>query len=82
VANIMRIPVIVVVDPKLPVQDASPSSGVRQGEPGQGVVRLRQQHRARSSALRFAKRTGLDVITVPYKSSPQAVTDVVSGQVS
>ena len=30
----------------------------------------------------FAKRAGLDLLHVPYKSSPQALTDVMAGRVS
>ena len=81
VANVMRIPVIVVVDPKLPVKTLSELVAYGKANPGKVSFGYGNSI-GQVVGASFAKRTGLDVITVPYKSSPQAVTDVVSGQVS
>ena len=79
-AQIMRIPVILVVDPKLPHQQPAGARRVREGQSRQGVVRLRQQHRAGGGRERSRSRPASTVITVPYKSTPQAMTDVMGGQ--
>jgi tripartite-type tricarboxylate transporter receptor subunit TctC len=81
VANIMRIPVIVVVDPKLPVKTLPELVAYAKANPGQVSFGYGNSI-GQVVGASFAKRTGLDVITVPYKSTPQAITDVVSGQVS
>ena len=81
VANIMRIPVIVVVDPKLPVKTLPELVAYAKANPGKVSFGYGNSI-GQVVGASFAKRTGLDVITVPYKSTPQAITDVVSGQVS
>ena len=82
IAGIMLIPVIVVVDPKLPINSM----------PGTGRLYARRTPArcpsatatasGRSSARAFAKQAGITVTPIPYKSSPQAMTDVMGGQVS
>jgi len=81
VASVMRIPVIVVVDPKLPVNTLPELIAYAKANPnkisfgyGNSIGQV--------VGASFAKRVGIDVITVPYKSSPQAMTDVISGQVN
>jgi len=81
VANIMRIPVIVVVDPKLPVKTLSDLVAYAKANPGKVSFGYGNSI-GQVVGASFAKRTGIDVITVPYKSSPQALSDVVGGQVT
>jgi tripartite-type tricarboxylate transporter receptor subunit TctC len=81
VANVMRIPVIVVVDPKLPVKTLQDLVAYAKANPGKVSFGYGNSI-GQVVGASFAKRTGIDVITVPYKSSPQALTDVISGQVS
>src|SRR6266436_2627608 len=81
IAGIMRIPVIVVVNPKLPVN--SLSELVAYGKANPGKVSFGYGNSVgQVVGASFAKRTGLDVITVPYKSTPQSITDLLGGQIS
>jgi tripartite-type tricarboxylate transporter receptor subunit TctC len=81
VANIMRIPVIIVVDPKLPVKTLADLVAYAKAHPGKVSFGYGNSI-GQVVGASFAKRTGIDVITVPYKSSPQALTDVLSGQLT
>ena len=81
VANVMRIPVIIVVDPKLPVASLPELITYAKANPGKLSFGYGNSI-GQVVGASFAKRTGLEVITVPYKSTPQAMTDVISGQVS
>jgi len=77
----MNIPVIVVVDPKLPInnmQDLVAYAKARPGKVSFGYGNSIGQVVGAS----FAKAAGIEVVSVPYKSSPQAMTDVMGGQVS
>lgn len=81
VANIMRIPVVIVVDPKLPVKTLQDLVAYAKASPGKVSFGYGNSI-GQVVGASFAKRTGIDVITVPYKSSPQALSDVVGGQVN
>jgi len=81
VAGVMRIPVIVVVDPKLPVKTLSELIAYAKANPGKLSFGYGNSI-GQVVGASFAKRVGIEVITVPYKSTPQAMTDVMSGQVS
>jgi len=81
VANIMRIPVIVVVDPKLPIKTLADLVTYAKANPGKVSFGYGNSI-GQVVGASFAKRTGIEVITVPYKSSPQALSDVVGGQVN
>ena len=81
VAGVMRIPVIIVVDPKLPVASLPELITYAKANPGKLSFGYGNSI-GQVVGASFAKRTGLEVITVPYKSTPQAMTDVISGQVS
>jgi len=81
VAGIMIIPVIVVVDPKLPINSMQELIAYAKANPGKvtfGYGNSIGQVVGASSA----KAAGITVTPVPYKSSPQAMTDVMGGQVS
>ena len=81
IANIMRIPVVIVADPKLPVKTLQDLVTYAKANPGKVSFGYGNSI-GQVVGASFAKRTGLDVITVPYKSSPQALSDVVGGQVN
>ena len=81
IANIMRIPVIIVVNPKLGVGNLNEL--VTYGKTNPGKLSFGYGNSVgQVVGASFARRTGLDVVTVPYKSTPQAITDVLGGQVS
>lgn len=81
IANIMRIPVIVVVHPKLPVKDLKDLVAYAKANPGKVSFGYGNSI-GQVVGASFAKRSGLEVITVPYKSTPQAITDVLGEQIT
>ncbi|MCC6193141.1 MAG: tripartite tricarboxylate transporter substrate binding protein [Burkholderiales bacterium] len=81
IANVMLIPVIIVVDPKLPIKTLQDLVAYTKANPGKVSFGYGNSI-GQVVGASFAKRTGLDVITVPYKSSPQALTDVMGGQLT
>src|SRR5438876_3215707 len=81
VAGIMNIPVIVVVDPKLPINSMRELIAYSKARPGKVSFGYGNSI-GQVVGASFAKSAGMEIITVPYKSSPQAMTDVMSGQVS
>jgi tripartite-type tricarboxylate transporter receptor subunit TctC len=80
VANVMRIPVIIVVDPKLPVRTLSDLIAYARAQPGKVSFGYGNSI-GQVVGASVARRAGLDVVTVPYKSTPQAITDTISGQI-
>jgi len=81
VANVMRIPVIIVVDPKLPVRTLAELVAYAKANPGKVSFGYGNSI-GQVVGASFARRSGIEVITVPYKSTPQAITDTIGGQVS
>jgi tripartite-type tricarboxylate transporter receptor subunit TctC len=81
VAGLMRIPVILVVDPKIPVNSLQELIDYAKARPGKLSFGYGNSI-GQVVGASFARRMGLDVVSVPYKSSPQAMTDVISGQVT
>jgi len=80
VAGIMNIPVIVVVDPKLPINSLQDLVAYAKARPGQVSFGYGNSI-GQVVGASFAKAAGIEVVSVPYKSSPQAMTDVMGGQV-
>ena len=81
VANIMRIPVIMVVDLKSGINSLTELVAYAKANPGKASFGYGNSI-GQVVGASFAKQTGLEVITVPYKSTPQAITDVLGGQVT
>ena len=81
VANIMRIPVIIVVNPKSGITSLAELVAYAKANPGKASFGYGNSI-GQVVGASFAKQTGLEVITVPYKSTPQAITDVLGGQVT
>ena len=81
VAGIMIIPVIVVVDPKLPINSMQELISYTKANPGKVSFGYGNSI-GQVVGASFAKAVGITVTPVPYKSSPQAMTDVVGGQIS
>ena len=81
IAGIMIIPVIVVVDPKLPINSMQELIAYTKANPGKVTFGYGNSI-GQVVGASFAKAAGITVTPVPYKSSPQAMTDVMGGQVS
>ena len=76
-----NLPFMLVVDPKLPVKSVQDLVAYAKANPGKltyaygnstGIV----------AGETFKRAAGIDVLKVPYKSTPPAITDVVGGRVS
>ena len=81
VSGIMAIPVIVVVNPKLPVATLAELIAYAKARPGK-VAYGYGNSIGQVTGAAFAKAAAIDVIATPYKSSPQAMTDLMGEQVT
>ena len=71
---------IMVVSADVAVQDASPSSS--RGEEEAGQAHLRQRQLVEPRRRRDVQADGdTDILHVPYKSNPLAITDLLGGQI-
>ena len=80
IGGIMNIPVIVVVNPKLPVNSLKELIGYAKARPGK-VSYGYGNSIGQVTGAAFAKAAAIDVIATPYKSSPQAMTDLMGEQI-
>ena len=81
VARIMYIPVVVVVDPKLPIHSLADLIAQAKAKPGKLSFGYGNSI-GQVVGASIAHTAKLEVVTVPYKSTPQAMTDVLGGQVA
>ncbi len=81
VAGIMTIPVIVAVNPKLPVNNLAELIAYAKARPGR-VSYGYGNSIGQVTGAAFAKAAGIEVIATPYKSSPQAMTDLIGEQIT
>ena len=81
VASIMRTPLVMEVNPAVPARSVAEFIAYAKANPGKlsiasgntaGIV----------GAKTLAHDAGIDLLHVPYKSSPQAIEDVIAGRVS
>ncbi len=80
IGGIMNIPVIVVVNPKLPVNSLKELIDHAKARPGK-VSYGYGNSIGQVTGAAFARAADLDVIATPYKSSPQAMTDLMGEQI-
>jgi tripartite-type tricarboxylate transporter receptor subunit TctC len=80
IGGIMNIPVIVVVNPKLPVNSLKELIDYAKARPGKVSFGYGSSI-GQVTGTAFAKAAGIDVIATPYKSSPQAMTDLLGEQI-
>ena len=75
-----NLPFMLVINPKLPVKDIQELVALAKKNPGKlnyasgnstGIV----------GGATLASRAGIDIVHVPYKGTPQAMTDIAGGQV-
>lgn len=81
VANIMHIPVIIVANAKSNFGNLADLVAYAKANPGKASFGYGNSI-GQVVGASFAKQTGIQVITVPYKSTPQAITDLLSGQIT
>jgi len=80
VSGIMNIPVIIVVNPKMPVKNLQELIAYSKERPGKVSYGFGNSI-GQVAAASFTKAAGIDVIATPYKSTPPAMTDVMGGQI-
>lgn len=82
VTLVALVPNVLVVHPTLPVRDIRGLIALAKSRPGQ----LNYAHSGKGSASHlntelFKAMAKIDIVEIPYKSSAQALTDVISGEV-
>ena len=81
VAGIMNIPVIIVVNPKSTARSLGDLIAQAKAQPGKLSYGYGNSI-GQVTAAAFAKAAGIQVTAVPYKSSPQAMTDLMGDQLA
>ena len=76
-----NLPFMLVVDPKLPVKTVPELVAYAKANPGKLTYAYGNSTGIVASET-FKSRAGIDVLKVPYKSTPPAITDVVGGRIS
>lgn len=83
IALYVKSPFILVVDPKLPIHSVAELIDYVKARPGQLSYSSPGIGGAPQLSLEFLKqRFGLDVAHVPYRSSPQSISDISAGHVA
>ncbi len=81
VSRMGNLPFMLVVNPALPVKTVAELVAYGRANPGKLTYASGNSTGIVSGAT-FARMAGLDMLHVPYKSTPPAIADVVGGQVS
>ena len=68
-------------DPSLGARDGAGADRVRQGHPGE-ITFGSGSSSSRIAGEMLKSLAGIDLLNVPYKSNPQAITDLLGGQIS
>ena len=80
ITDVGRYTFFIVVHPSVPAKTLAELIDYARANPGQAQLRHRQHHRHRLDRL-FASLAKIQMVHVPYKGEPQAVTDLVAGRV-
>jgi tripartite-type tricarboxylate transporter receptor subunit TctC len=81
VARMGNLPFLLVVDPKLPVTSVAELVAHAKANPGKLTYASGNSTGIVAGAT-FAKRAGIDILHVPYRSTPPAITDIIGGRIS
>jgi len=81
IARTGDLPFMLVVHPDLPVKSVAELIALAKKDPGKYSYASGSSSASVSGAT-FARLAGIDLLHVPYKSSPPALTDVIAGRVS
>ncbi len=79
VARMGNLPFMLVVNPKLPVKTVPELIAYAKAHPGMSYASGNSTGIVAGAT--FGRLAGLDLLHVPYKSTPPAMTDVIAGQV-
>ena len=75
-----NLPFILVVNPKLPYKTVSDLVAAAKASPGR-ITYASGNSTGIVAGATLARRAGVDLLHVPYKGTPQAMTDLIGGQV-
>lgn len=81
IARTGDLPFMLVINPEIPANSVAELVALAKKEPGKYSYASGSSSAIVSGAT-FANLAGLDLLHVPYKSSPPALTDVIAGRVS
>ena len=81
IARTGDLPFMLVINPEIPVKSVAELVALAKKEPGKYSYASGSSSAIVSGAT-FATLAGIDLLHVPYKSSPPALTDVIAGRVS
>lgn len=81
IARMGNLPFLLVVDPKLPVSTVGELVAHAKANPGK-VTYASGNSTGIVAGATFAKRAGIDILHVPYRSTPPAITDIIGGRIS
>ena len=82
IALYLKSPFVLVVNPQLPVHSVPTSSSSRRSRRRGSPTARRAPARCSTSRSKSIKqRFGFDLMHVPYRNTPQSVTDIVAGHV-
>ncbi|ANN80730.1 Bug family tripartite tricarboxylate transporter substrate binding protein [Bordetella flabilis] len=75
-----NLPFILVVNPRVPAKSVQELVAYAKAHPGKLTYASGNSTGIVAGAT-FARRAGIEMVHIPYKGTPQAITDVVGGQV-
>jgi tripartite-type tricarboxylate transporter receptor subunit TctC len=81
VARMGNLPFLLVIDPKLPARSVGELVAHAKANPGKLTYASGNSTGIVAGAT-FAKRAGIEVLHVPYRSTPPAITDIIGGRIS
>ncbi len=81
IARTGDLPFMLIINPEIPANSVQELIALAKKEPGKYSYASGSSSAIVSGAT-FARLAGLDLLHVPYKSSPPALTDVIAGRVS
>jgi tripartite-type tricarboxylate transporter receptor subunit TctC len=81
IARTGDLPFMLVINPEIPANSVAELIALAKKEPGKYSYASGSSSGIVSGAT-FARLAGIDLLHVPYKSSPPALTDVIAGRVS
>nr|WP_273513874.1 tripartite tricarboxylate transporter substrate binding protein [Phreatobacter oligotrophus] len=81
VARMGNLPFLLVIDPRIPAKSVAELVAHAKANPGKLTYASGNSTGIVAGAT-FARRAGIEVLHVPYRSTPPAVTDIIGGRIS
>lgn len=81
VARMGNLPFLLVIDPRIPAKSVAELVAHAKANPGKLTYASGNSTGIVAGAT-FARRAGIEILHVPYRSTPPAVTDIIGGRIS